>query len=87
MELADSKLIEMLLAGPEVRKSNIRRDSGARVGESTHQTARLHRRCQCGQCAPCQENARWERIFSEKFADPEYYALSPVRFGSPLSSF
>jgi|SRR5581483_5329055 len=42
--------------------------------------------CQCGKCRAGQENARWERIFQEKFADPDYY-LRPaeIRVSSPLA--
>ena len=44
-------------------------------------------RCQCGQCRTCQENARWERIFQEKFANSDYYHHDiRVRYASPLSS-
>jgi hypothetical protein len=43
-------------------------------------------RCQCGECRTCQENARWERIFREKFASPDYYRHEiRVRYASPLS--
>jgi hypothetical protein len=31
--------------------------------------------CKCGRCRRCLDNARWDRIFSEKFADPGYYPL------------
>lgn len=45
-------------------------------------------RCQCGQCANCLENQRWERIFREKFASPDYYSHDlRIRYASPLSSF
>ena len=27
----------------------------------------------CGMCGWCADNARWERIFQTKFADPHYY--------------
>jgi hypothetical protein len=44
-------------------------------------------RCQCGQCRNCQENARWERIFQEKFANSDYYHHDiRIRYASPLSS-
>jgi hypothetical protein len=44
-------------------------------------------RCHCGQCRNCQENARWERIFQEKFANSDYYHHDiRVRYASPLSS-
>jgi hypothetical protein len=29
--------------------------------------------CKCGKCKWCPENARWARIFNEKFANPAYY--------------
>ncbi len=44
-------------------------------------------RCQCGHCRSCQENARWERIFREKFASADYYRPQiRIRYASPLSS-
>jgi hypothetical protein len=42
-------------------------------------------RCKCGQCPGCIENARWERIFNEKFADPTYYTAAPIRRDSTLA--
>ena len=52
------------------------------------QPARRERRvrCQCGQCHQCLEDARWERIFAEKFADPNYYTRRVIRCSSPLIS-
>jgi hypothetical protein len=41
----------------------------------------------CGECVQCLENARWERIFAEKFADPNYYTCRITRNASPLSAF
>ncbi len=43
---------------------------------------RSHR---CGKCRYCVDNARWERIFAEKFEDPTYYEERLVRYGSPLA--
>src|SRR5581483_7429786 len=44
-------------------------------------------RCQCGQCRNCAENARWERIFQEKFASSDYYSSEiRIRYSSPLAS-
>ena len=43
-------------------------------------------RCTCGQCPQCLDNARWDRIFAEKFADPDYYARRVTRIASPLTS-
>ena len=45
---------------------------------------RSRRRCSCGTCASCLDDARWERIFSEKFEDPEYYKRRPIRRDSSL---
>ena len=47
---------------------------------------RRRRTCKCGTCQACNDNARWERIFQEKFADPGYYAQPlRIRYASPLS--
>ena len=42
------------------------------------------RHCKCGICKSCRENRRWEQIFAEKFADPNYYGSQPVRQASSL---
>jgi hypothetical protein len=42
------------------------------------------KRCQCGGCTTCLDNARWEAIFNAKFADPNYYKSRPIRGGSSL---
>lgn len=36
----------------------------------------------CGRCMACHE--RWERIFREKFEDPDYYLRRAPRIGSTL---
>ena len=47
---------------------------------------RTSARCQCGQCKNCLDNARWERIFQEKFASKDYYRPDiHIRYASPLS--
>jgi hypothetical protein len=43
-------------------------------------------RCKCGRCQQCLDDARWERIFAEKFADPTYYNRPLTRLKSPLAS-
>jgi hypothetical protein len=40
--------------------------------------------CNCQRCATCIDNARWERIFREKFADPYYYTSQQTRGASPV---
>jgi hypothetical protein len=47
--------------------------------------AHRQRRCKCGTCALCRDNARWERIFQEKFADSTYYQERAPKQGSSLS--
>jgi|SRR5579862_1133345 len=56
----------------------------ARTAESVSRVRRL-RRCQCGACNRCLDNARWERIFNEKFADPTYYGPLKIRHNSSLA--
>ena len=41
-------------------------------------------RCRCGVCSQCQQNARWDRIFQAKFADPDYCSRLP-RWDSTLN--
>jgi len=41
--------------------------------------------CTCGQCTWCLDNARWDRIFNEKFADPGYYGQVTIRHNSTLA--
>lgn len=41
-------------------------------------------RCSCGRCRQCLDNARWERIFAEKFADPNYYTRPVTHIASTL---
>jgi hypothetical protein len=42
--------------------------------------------CRCGHCRLCLDNARWERIYAEKFADPTYYTRRVTHMASPLTS-
>ena len=79
MELCEPNLIESLLLDPvEPRvKSKERVEHRRRGGPRV--------RCQCGGCGQCKENERWERIFQEKFADPDYYAPRIRLYGSSLA--
>jgi len=80
MELADPEVITALLEENERRTPKPRRSRYSGLGESRPVRPR---RCQCGACAFCVDNARWERIFNEKFADPNYYHIT-VPQGSSL---
>ena len=80
VELSDSKEIAALLAlQPQPQRPAI----PARVRLANRSVRR--RRCQCGTCSTCAENARWDKIFNEKFADPNYYKAQPIRHTSSLS--
>lgn len=49
-------------------------------------TRTVGRRCGCGKCEPCVDNARWDAIFNAKFADANYYERRGPRMASTLSS-
>ncbi len=46
---------------------------------------RFRQRCSCGTCKYCIVNARWDRIFKEKFDFPSYYGGLVVRHNSTLA--
>ena len=85
MELAKGQAVEALLSAMSrrrhvrnaVKNSSIpaRLESTVSANEAECKTApdgnKL--RCdsgKCGTCARCLDNAKWDRIFNEKFADP-----------------
>lgn len=74
MELVDEKVLETLL-----------RDWEQRTVSKNRRPPSISRRCNCGVCRKCQENARWERIFQAKFADPYYYQRRSISHSSPLA--
>jgi hypothetical protein len=90
LEFADARLIRQLIESKNPAKSHIPepRMTRKRPNESPSYAAPVSksRRCHCGLCVTCQENARWERIFREKFADPSYYSGVTLRHSSPLNS-
>jgi hypothetical protein len=51
------------------------------------QIARRQHPCRCGSCTACVDNARWERVFNEKFADADYYGGLRLSSRSPLAAF
>ena len=89
MELASQDLIATLML-EAARARPVRSARGAvRMdgGEGENRAAERRRpRCRCGQCRQCLDDARWDRIFTEKFADPDYYTRRHVRCSSPLES-
>ena len=88
MELADPRMIEELMA-THARVSSARQPRSKRsippaaVGLLGAHVPRV-KRCRCGACTRCIEEARWERIFNERFADPDHYKARPTHFGSSL---
>jgi hypothetical protein len=83
VELSDPQIIANLILAPEGGRRLVPASPAGPNPSKRHRAARLSK-CQCGACPNCQENARWERIFQEKFADPEYYRPRPIRRASPL---
>ena len=82
MRLCDPALIAALISTDEVespKRRGIDRIHGVAERAS-------HRRgtCHCGSCKACVQNAKWDRIFTEKFADPDYYKPREMRGGSSL---
>jgi hypothetical protein len=91
MELSDEKVLESLLRDWEKQTLNqkpARVRAPAELPPTIYEApARksMSRRCRCGACYQCRENARWERIFQAKFADPDYYSRRSVPHISPLT--
>jgi hypothetical protein len=74
---------------PEPRKAVVHAPPRVDAVPQAHpaKARRASGRCHCGQCRNCQENARWERIFQEKFANSDYYHHDiRIRYDSPLSN-
>lgn len=89
MVLADRKVIEAFFTtAVPVRAGRKRKGlpKAASTIPTTTTPSSKRTKCQCGECGYCRDNARWERIFNEKFADPDYYAVRPTTVGSSLSS-
>jgi hypothetical protein len=86
LELSHVNVIEQLLASTH-KPATVARSQG--MAPSPHPIQLPKRlktsRCRCGVCHTCSEDARWDRVFKEKFADPTYYGNRPPRFSSPLS--
>jgi len=85
IEVADRELIAAILPNLPPEPSPGPRKKKAASKEPLQQARRSTRRCRCGLCPRCLENARWERIFQEKFADPYYYTRRASYYGSSLA--
>ena len=80
VELADLAAILQMNRGPLVFEP-VRAQSKLPVSRTKA------RRCACGTCRSCIDNARWESVFQEKFTDPYYYSLRHPKQGSSLNDF
>jgi hypothetical protein len=80
VELTDPKVIDALKSAVERRRQTRR----SRQVKSAASSPERRKRCECGSCTVCLDNARWEAIFNAKFADPDYYKSRPIRGGSSL---
>jgi hypothetical protein len=80
MELTDPKVIDALRSAVQTRRRQ------RQMRQTTLPASRIEtrKRCTCGACPICVDNARWETIFNAKFADPDYYKSRPIRSGSSL---
>jgi len=85
MELADPRTVAALLEthGRISRGRPGRKKQCSPIRASMPPCPKV-KRCHCGACARCHEEARWERIFNERFADPDYYKERPMPFGSSM---
>jgi hypothetical protein len=85
MELADPRMIEELLAThAKISRGRTGRQKAALIAKDSNARHPKVRRCHCGTCPRCLEEARWDRIFNERFADPDYYKKRPAHFGSSM---
>ncbi|MGA2118818.1 MAG: hypothetical protein ABSH56_29210 [Bryobacteraceae bacterium] len=84
MELSSQESIQALIRTQGLVTHVRDRRAGQDAARPTNRSRRMV--CKCGQCRQCLENERWERIFTKKFADPDYYASRLVHYTSPLTS-
>jgi hypothetical protein len=87
MELSDPESIRALMQGygnPTTARLPRGEQNFAAPANPSNKARKV--RCKCGHCRQCLEDARWERIFAEKFADPTYYTRPIVTRASPLTS-
>ena len=100
MELGEERSIKAILAVMERKRRRdagknasapTRREPkiSAGIGEGSTLPVGQKVRCESGKCMTCSTcvtNAKWEKVFNEKFADPDYYKAGlPTRIGSTLS--
>ena len=86
MELGEERSIKAILAIMERKRR--RRDANKNASAPTRREPKISAGIggKCMTCSMCVTNAKWEKVFNEKFADPDYYKAGlPTRIGSTLS--
>jgi hypothetical protein len=84
MERASDELIRALVPGYGDPTAVPPRRTAQIVTPPAKKDRRM--RCKCGDCRQCLDDARWERIFAERFLDPNYYTGPVTHMASPLVS-
>ncbi|HEY2015819.1 MAG TPA: hypothetical protein VGH38_20090 [Bryobacteraceae bacterium] len=70
MELSDTKMLEALsVANTGHQARHVAAPNRARVQGKRLAACKSGK---CGQCPTCLDHTRWERIFREKFENPDY---------------
>ena len=85
MQLGTPETIQTLLASLGQPVRGARRRPQAEINLKPVRIQKVHGCPRGCTCRTCSDNARWERIFQEKFADPSYYSNPITRNGSSLS--
>jgi hypothetical protein len=83
MHSDDAILFALIREGETRHRTGSAKKQRSAPSSSPHSHTVTRKRCTCGVCNSCLDNARWERIFQEKFADPHYYERRQ-RSGSSL---
>ena len=91
MELTDREILEAYLASIDPDRPRRSKETPIATVDTAPPKRRMtsseRSRCACGRCQQCADNARWERIFNERFADPDYYNARPAHQSSSLNSW
>ncbi len=83
MILADAASIAAMLGAVQGPAHKGHSSAPAKVPEGPRRGR--SRSCACRTCARCLENAKWERIYTQRFEDPDYYKPRALKRGSSLS--
>ena len=87
MQLSTTQTIEALLASINQPPRTQRHRVQAQVPTRTSRPSRVPHCPRGCTCRTCSDNERWERIFREKFADPNYYTDPMTHNGSSLADY